>query len=150
MSLKALTVLLSISATALAQTKLRYMPFGDSITEITCWRRYLYQQLSTAGLISGIDFVGGQTSATQGCTGNDYDRNHEGHSGFQAINIANQNQLVGWLKANPADIITMHLGTNDITAGHSTTDITNAFSKLVDQMRASNPKMRIIVRLPNS
>ena len=145
-SLKLLTVLSSITACVLAQTKIRYMPFGDSITEIVCWRRYLYQHLQTAG-ITNVDFVGSLTTATTGCTGNDFDRNHEGHSGFQAVNIANANQLVGWLQSNPADIVTMHLGTNDINGGRSTTDITTAFSKLVDQMRASNPKMRIIVSL---
>jgi lysophospholipase L1-like esterase len=53
---------------------------------------------------------------------------------------------VGWLKQNHADVITMHLGTNDI-AQHSkaTTDIIAAFTKLVGLMRDSNPEMKIIV-----
>jgi lysophospholipase L1-like esterase len=61
------------------------------------------------------------------------------------VDIANNNNLPGWLQRNPTDIITMHLGTNDITYGKTTAQIITAFGKLVDQMRASNPKMRIIV-----
>ena len=122
----------------------RYMPFGDSITEFGCWRAEVWQMLQDAGY-TAVDFVGSQSSATQ-CNGLNYDRDHEGHAGFLAINIANQNQLVGWLQQNPADVITMHLGTNDIFGGHSTDEIIAAFDTLVDQMRDSNPAMRIIVR----
>ena len=126
-----------------AQTKLRYMPFGDSITEITCWRSLLYKQLQSANY-TNVDFVGSSTQATAECSGNDYDRDSEGHTGYQAVNIVAQNQLVGWLQQNPADLITMHLGTNDIFNGQSTQSIITALGKLVDQMRASNPNMRII------
>lgn len=72
-----------------------------------------------------------------------------GHSGFLAINIANSKQLVGWLQRNPADVITMHLGTNDIVQQNKPVDqIIAAFSTLVQVMRDSNPKMKIVVRLP--
>ncbi|PGH27096.1 hypothetical protein AJ80_01283 [Polytolypa hystricis UAMH7299] len=130
-------------APVLAQGSLRYMPFGDSITELGCWRAEVWQKLQEAGG-PAIDFVGSMNSQTQ-CSGLNYDRNHEGHAGFQAVNIANQNQLVNWLQSNPADIITMHLGTNDVLNGRSTNDIIASFDKMVDQMRASNPRMRIIV-----
>ena len=63
-----------------------------------------------------------------------------------ATDIAAKNQLVDWLKKNPADVITMHLGTNDIFRGNrNTAEILAALGKLVDQMRASNSVMRIIV-----
>jgi lysophospholipase L1-like esterase len=39
----------------------------------------------------------------------------------------------------------MHLGTNDVWNNRSPQDITAAFSKLVDQMRASKPTMKILV-----
>ena len=53
-----------------------------------------------------------------------------------------------WLKLNLADIVTMHLGTNDIfLTNHKTPEIITALGKLADQMRVSNPAMRIIVRL---
>jgi hypothetical protein len=73
-----------------------------------------------------------------------YDRDNEGHSGFLAIDIANKKQLVGWLQKNPADIITMHLETNDIARSKPTADILTAFSTLIDVMRASNPAVKII------
>jgi lysophospholipase L1-like esterase len=38
----------------------------------------------------------------------------------------------------------MHLGTNDVWNNHSPLEITTAFSKLVDQMRASKPTMKIL------
>jgi hypothetical protein len=39
----------------------------------------------------------------------------------------------------------MHFGTNDIWSARAPTVILAAFSKLVDQMRASNPNMKILV-----
>lgn len=39
----------------------------------------------------------------------------------------------------------MHLGTNDVWNNRSPQDITTAFSKLVDQMRASKSSMKILV-----
>ncbi|KAH8732589.1 SGNH hydrolase-type esterase domain-containing protein [Phaeosphaeriaceae sp. PMI808] len=124
------------------QSVVKIMPFGDSITGSPgCWRAYLWQKLQQAG-IKNTDFVG--TLGTQNC-GFQYDGQNEGHAGFQAVNIANQNQLVGWLASTKPDIVTMHLGTNDIWANRSTQEILNAFSKLVDQMRASKSTMKIIV-----
>lgn len=54
---------------------------------------------------------------------------------------------MGWLQRNPADVITMHLGTNDVVRQDTTVDqIIAAFTKMVQQMRDSNPKIKIIVR----
>jgi len=147
------TIVSVLIASAAAQgTKIRYMPLGDSITEIVCWRALLWRQLQDAGYKS-VDFVGSQTKDTNGagCSKNpDYDKNHEGHGGYTATDIASRKQLVDWLKANPADIITMHLGTNDLTRGRGTNDIIAAYSTMVQQMRDSNPKMRIIVSPPTT
>jgi hypothetical protein len=108
-----LFALSALAATISAQSSnatIRYMPFGDSITEIICWRSKLWQKLQTTEWAS-VNFVGsGKTE--NNCKDSKYDRDNEGHSGFLAIDIANKNQLDGWLKTNPADVITMHLGTN--------------------------------------
>ena len=132
-------------AAAQGDVKLRYMPFGDSITEIICWRALLWERLQTTEWAS-VDWVGsGKTENS--CKDTKYDRDNEGHSGFLAIDIANKKQLDGWLKTNPADVITMHLGTNDIVQqSKATADIIKAFTTLVATMRTSNPKMKIIVR----
>lgn len=129
---------------AQTSTGLRYMPFGDSITEIVCWRAKLWEKLQDTDWAS-VDWVGsGKTE--NNCGDNKYDRDNEGHSGFLAIDIANKKQLVGWLDKNPADVITMHLGTNDIVQQNKpVADIIAAFTTLVEVMRTSNPRMKIVV-----
>ena len=135
---------LAVSGAAAQNATLRYMPFGDSITEIICWRSKLWNKLQDTEWAT-VDWVGsGKTD--NNCRDTKYDKDNEGHSGFLAINIANNKQLVGWLKKNPADVITMHLGTNDIVQQNKpVNDIIAAFSTLVQVMRDSNPKMKIIV-----
>ncbi|KAI1820687.1 carbohydrate esterase family 3 protein [Xylaria intraflava] len=134
-----------LAGAAVAQTStLRYMPFGDSITEITCWRALVWEMLQSTEYAS-VDFVGSGTTDV-GCGDTAYDRDNEGHSGFLAIDIANSAELVGWLQSNPADVITMHLGTNDIVQQNKPTDqIIDAFTTLVGVMRTSNPNTKIIV-----
>jgi hypothetical protein len=128
---------------AVAQKQLRYMPFGDSITDYGCWRPWVGEKLKHDGY--NVDFVGTR-KAQATCDSLDYDRDHEGHPGNPAVDIAKDNLLVDWLKQNPADIITMHLGTVDIVrSSRRPADIIAAFTKLVGQMRSSNPAMRIIV-----
>ncbi|KAF2824671.1 SGNH hydrolase [Ophiobolus disseminans] len=138
------TVLAATAAAQSANSTLRYMPFGDSITEIICWRSKLWQKLQGTPYAS-VNFVGsGKTE--NNCKDATYDRDNEGHSGFLAVDIANKGQLDGWLKTNPADVITMHLGTNDAARGSGgTAEILAAFTKLVASMRKSNPKMKIVV-----
>ncbi|MFL6121440.1 cellulose binding domain-containing protein [Actinophytocola sp.] len=128
---------------AAAPAPIRIMPLGDSITAAPgCWRAYLWDHLRTAGY-TNVDFVGTQNSG--GCSV-PLDADHEGHSGFTATGIADQNQLPAWLSATHPDVVVMHLGTNDVWNGTiSTATILTAYSKLVDQMRASNPNMKIIV-----
>ncbi|KAK3390015.1 SGNH hydrolase-type esterase domain-containing protein [Podospora didyma] len=125
-----------------AAPRLRYMPLGDSITELGCWRAWVHRQLVKDGY--DIDFVGSMNSSTN-CNNLNYDRQHEGHSGRQAFDMVARGQLKAWLKANPADIITMHLGTNDIRYARNTSTIIGSLGTLIDQMRAANPKMKIIV-----
>ena len=127
---------------ALAAQAVRVMPLGDSITGSPgCWRALLWNQLQSAGY-TNVDFVG--TLPPPGC-GVGYDGDNEGHGGYLATNIANQNQLPGWLSATHPDIVMMHLGTNDVWSNIAPATILTAFGKLVDQMRASNPTMKILV-----
>ncbi|KAJ3052313.1 hypothetical protein HK097_006541 [Rhizophlyctis rosea] len=142
--------LLSSSLALTAVSAVRVMPFGDSITGSTtqfpgCWRALLWQRLQQEGRTANLDFVGsGRTDASQ-CYGIQYDGDNEGHAGFRATDIANNNQLVGWLNTNPADIILMHLGTNDIFGNIATTNIIQSFTKLLTQMRAKNPNTKLII-----
>jgi lysophospholipase L1-like esterase len=129
-----------------AQTPVRIMPLGDSITAGTgCWRAKLWHQLQISGH-PAVDFVGG-VSDGGGCNpGYPYDFDHEGHGGFSATGIADTDQLPAWLAASRPDVVMMHLGTNDMWGGHipPATKLA-AFTKLIGQMRAANPAMKIIV-----
>ncbi|MEU8612095.1 cellulose binding domain-containing protein [Actinoplanes sp. NPDC048791] len=121
----------------------KVMALGDSITGSPgCWRALLWQRLQQAGRASSVDFVG--TLPGQGC-GFTYDGENEGHGGFLATNVADQNQLPGWLSATDPDVVMMHFGTNDVWSNRSPATILAAFTKLVGQMRASNPAMKILV-----
>ncbi|MFC4529129.1 cellulose binding domain-containing protein [Sphaerisporangium dianthi] len=119
----------------------RIMPLGDSITGSPgCWRSLLYNRLVQGGY--SVDMVG--TLPPQGC-GVPYDGDNEGHGGALVTTVADQNQLPGWLSATRPDIVMMHFGTNDVWSNRATSTILAAYGKLVDQMRASNPNMKILV-----
>src|SRR5258708_10892208 len=121
------------SAAAAATAPVKIMPLGDSITGSPgCWRALLWNQLQTTGY-TDINLVG--TQPPQGC-GIPYDGDNEGHGGALATNIVSLNELPGWLSATSPDIVMMHLGTNDVWSGLSTSTILAAYSTLLQQMRA--------------
>ncbi|GAA5197702.1 hypothetical protein GCM10023322_69530 [Rugosimonospora acidiphila] len=137
-----LTVLAIAQPACSAATPIRIMPLGDSITGSPgCWRALLWNRLTSAGY-TNIDFVG--TLPPQGC-GVSYDGDNEGHGGILATGIVSQNLLPGWLSATHPDIVLMHLGTNDVWSNLSPATILSAFGTLVDQMRASNPNIKVLV-----
>src|SRR3954467_1557502 len=88
---------------ASAAASVRIMPLGDSITAGPgCWRAKLWNHLQTSGY-TNIDFVGG-VSEGGGCNpGYPYDFDHEGHGGYSATGIADNNQLPPWLAAARPD-----------------------------------------------
>ena len=94
------------------------MPLGNSITKGSSgstdkigYRRSLYMLLTEAGYI--VNFVG----SLNGGIPNDFDKDHEGHSGFTSSQIADivyDYLEIQRLANNPVDIILLHIGTNDI------------------------------------
>lgn len=137
----------TLAATATAQSKLKIMPLGDSITEITCWRAMLWDKLAKAGVANSFKFVGSMNNNPQNCQGSaGWDKTHEGHSGFLAIDIAN-NLLQGWVANTKPDIVMFMLGTNDVSRGRNTQDIMAAYTKMVQILRAANKNVKIIVDL---
>jgi lysophospholipase L1-like esterase len=122
-----------------AGSPVKIMALGDSITGSPgCWRALLWQKLPA----TEVDFVG--TLPGQGC-GFTYDGENEGHGGYLVTNVANQNLLVDWLAATTPDVVMMHFGTNDVWSNLPTDTILTAYTRLVSQMRASKPTMRILV-----
>ncbi|TVY87356.1 hypothetical protein LAWI1_G006341 [Lachnellula willkommii] len=129
----------------ISTNKTRTVPLGDSITAITCWRTILWDALRDANLTDYIQFVGSSTSNAGACIGTGpgtWDHHHEGHGGYTAVGIADND-----LRAARPDVVMFMLGTNDVTHGHATTAIIDAYTRMVGQMRESNAGMRIIVDL---
>jgi hypothetical protein len=132
-----------LAAVAVFAAPVKIMPLGDSITGTPgCWRSILWNRLQSTGY-TNIDFVGTQTGQTCSLP---FDSDCEGHGGILAVDIANQNQLPPWLAAATPDIVMMHLGSNDVMNGPKTNaQILAAYGTMVDQMRAGNPNMKILV-----
>lgn len=140
--LAAIVLVLMPPGKSASAAAVRIMPLGDSITGSPgCWRAMLWNRLVNSG-VTDIDFVG--SLPPQGC-GVAHDGDNEGHGGILATNMANQNQLPPWLSSTRPDIVVMHLGTNDVWSNIAPATILTAFGRLVDQMRASNPSMKVLV-----
>jgi lysophospholipase L1-like esterase len=136
--------------TADCDNPVRIMPLGDSITrgdgtgsdpfvhgDEYGYRYYLFNALVAAGY--NFDFVGGERHG--GLDGLVFDYDHEGHAGYRADWIANR--VDNYLNRRPADVILLHIGTNDIAQGQgdSPVDIENILTA-VDQI---NEAITVIV-----
>src|SRR6266481_5717606 len=103
---------ISHTATPARAAAIKIMPLGDSITGSPgCWRALLWNRLQSAGY-TNIDFVG--TLNNMNDCGTPFDGDNDGHGGYLATNIANQNQLPPWLAATNPDVVMLQLGTNDV------------------------------------
>ena len=112
-SLKFFIFLLVLTAiypiAAFGSTKI--MMVGDSITygvggTYGGYRGYLYDLLNYWSY--DFDFVGSQTANSPSTI----DPDHEGYEGWRAENI--RDNIYGWLINNPAELILLHIGTNDM------------------------------------
>ena len=121
-------------ASADGPNPIRIMPLGDSITYGSSstgttgvgYRRPLYQSLVGAGY--SVDFVGSQTDPLD--SPQDFDRNHEGHRGWRADAI--RANITGWLNSTPADVVLLHIGTNDITLNQGATSTASEIGQILD------------------
>jgi len=118
----ALVVGLLITLTFLIQPSqaqpqtVRIMPLGNSITRgggstgEVGYRRPLYLKLDSAGY--GVDLVGSLINGTY----LDFDRDHEGHGSYRADQL--RDTVYDWLTDNPASIVLLHIGINDIAGSN--------------------------------
>lgn len=110
------------------------MPLGDSITygvgslSSAGYRQPLYQSLLDAGY--SVDFVGSQTSDFP----EGFDGDHEGHIAWRADQI--RANVTAWLNSNPADIVLLHIGTNDITEGEGAASTAADIGEILDDIDA--------------
>jgi len=145
MKFSIITVAAALAATAASQ-KVKVMLLGDSITEITCWRPLVWNQLTSAGLASSVDFVGSMSDLQSKCSRpSGFDVNHEGHSGWQAYDIA-RNNIAGWVQSTKPDIVQFMLGTNDVNIGkRDVNTILASYTTILNAIRSANPKAKIII-----
>lgn len=122
------------------------MLLGDSITELTCWRPLVWEQIASAELADSVDFVGTMNDLNTKCSPpSGFDTDHEGHSGWQAYDIA-RNNIEGWVQSTRPDIVQFMLGTNDVNIGKRDVDsIIGSYQIMLDAMRAANPSVKVIV-----
>jgi hypothetical protein len=148
-----------------ALAPIEIMPLGDSITkgfgtcsapdtDLNCtgYRDDLWYSLTDNGYL--IDLVGSEGEEFQYL--HDYDNNHEGHGGWSANQIRDNIYGSGanWLQTNPADVILLHIGTNDISAGQAPNGIVTEVSQIldrIDQFEGANNRdvMVILARIIN-
>ena len=137
------------SATQTVVVDEKIMPLGDSITdgvigptvlpiiERLGYRKPLYDSLKGSGFT--FDFVGSLTSGSSALP--DFDIDHEGHGGWNAFDIAfgmtgfPTDGVRAWLDQNPADIVLLHAGTNNI-AQTTSADIADILDE-IDQWEQS-------------
>lgn len=123
----------------------KIMPLGDSITcgagttPFNGYRKPLYLSLTAAGY--PVDFVGTQTN------GDFADPQHEGHCGWMAEGGTGGGILpnvYNWLTTNPADIVLLHIGTNDITVSG---EDANEVSDILDEIDRYSEDIPVILAL---
>jgi len=114
----------------------RIMPLGDSITKGSTGENFsdefwkisyrcgLYHLLTGGGY--DFDFVGSEAHGwtSTHCLFDDYD--HEGHGGYTDAQIAGN--VISYLTANPADVILLHIGTNQLDT--SPADVENILNNI--------------------
>lgn len=142
----------------------RIMPLGDSITQGTLtsttppvgqavgYRRKLYNDLvGFSNNRFGVNFVGSEAEGLSASPAIG-DADHEGHGGMCAGGLPCPSGTLtagirGWLDANPADIVLLHAGTNDL--GNRPTDTSaSGITTLLDEIdvwEATNHPVTVFV-----
>jgi lysophospholipase L1-like esterase len=116
------------------------LPLGDSITvnvENKSYRFYLWKMLKSEGY--NVDFIGSKRHQNY----DDFDPDHEGHSGWRADQIAEN--LKEWLNNYTPDIVLLHIGHNDFFQGETVDNVINDIKKIIDILQANNPKVVIFL-----
>jgi hypothetical protein len=130
---------------------IKVYPIGDSITETNeseyCWRYWLYSALIENN-ISNIDLVGSLTGPGEG-----YDSDHDGHSGWRAVDILNgvhdkdsvMGNLHDWAPIYKPDIAIIHLGTNDMGTYLTPEQTVNTLGDIINVLRETSPDIKIVL-----
>ncbi|HZX47644.1 MAG TPA: LamG-like jellyroll fold domain-containing protein, partial [Nitrospirota bacterium] len=106
---------------------------GNAVAYMTGYRQPLSLSLTGSGYIT--DLVGSVETGQLAVPGFDYQ--HEGHGGFTSTQVAGQ--VYSWLVNNPADVVLLHIGTNDVT--YSSSYIAN----ILDEIDRFSEKTTVIL-----
>ncbi|NQU23052.1 MAG: PEP-CTERM sorting domain-containing protein [Candidatus Nealsonbacteria bacterium] len=151
-----------VGATLTPASAIKVMPLGDSITHGSRnhvgYRYPLYGNLEVAGY--DVDFVGSMSSLNSDLPlspsysnyieQNDifFDKDHEGHGGYRTDHILSDTSVTNSISVNQADMVFLHLGSNDLGQGTSSSSnnyapAINNLMAIVGRLRAANPNVRI-------
>ena len=146
-----------LSMSLYAGKTVRLMPLGDSITEggsngnsqpdrnasFIAYRGQLWTKLHDAGYT--MDFVGSNYGGQDYKDNNDstFDIDHEGHDGWKADQI--DAQVTGFLNTNPADVVLLHIGTNDLNGGESIASTVTDVENILNKIKANNSDPSVII-----
>ena len=124
----------------------KIMPLGDSITEssdgLPTYRYYLWKSTLAKGY--RIDFVGSKRGVLNGRPlHDDFDQDHEGHSGWRADEILAQ--IPQWARASSPDFVLLLAGHNDLCQGQDVASTVNDLAAIVDALRAVNGNVVVLV-----
>ncbi|MFF6772589.1 ricin-type beta-trefoil lectin domain protein [Streptomyces sp. NPDC012637] len=128
-------------ASAASDTPLRVMPLGDSITwgvgssTGNGYRGPLWDRLAADG--HPLDFVG------TGRAGSMSDPDNEGHSGYLIEQIAALADAS--LTRYRPNVVTLHIGTNDLNRSHQVSTATARLKSLVGRITAAAPDATVLV-----
>lgn len=131
------------------EAPIRILPLGDSITHgfwsnigtnfYNSYRKELKALLESGGYPT--DFVGSLTD------GDFSDPQHEGHDGWHADEAGTNDilgQVTGWMTATGADVILLHIGTNDILdEGAHAAEV----SDILDEIFDANSNATVVLAL---
>ena len=133
-------------------TPVKIMPLGDSITEgsnglitddnyMASYRQKLYLDLIGSGY--NVNFVGSLQSGNLLTPA--FDTDHEGHAGYSAActyGPAVVTYVYNWLTANPADVVLLHIGTNDVA---NNCQSAAGISSVLDQIYSFNRNITVLL-----
>ena len=142
----------------------RIMPLGDSITAgvssgildnayVIGYRKDLWDSLKSANY--RIDFAGGVRHGWAYKQTEGFDPDHEGHGGWHAKGGSGGGigpNIATWLAATPADIVLLHIGTNDIGSnGQDAAEVDEILEK-IDSVSQDIPVILALIvnRVPYS
>lgn len=133
---------------------IRYLVLGDSITHGSQvpggYRTALWEQLVETDH-DRLDFVGSMSSGPPALG----DQDHEGHPGWCIAGSCRGGghdtvlpRIDGWMDQYRPDIVSIHLGTNDLNIGATGATTAKRLEQLVSRIYADQPRTYVVLVQP--